>query len=46
VTVNPQLEVEQYPIPKVEELFYKLRGGKFSKIDLTEACLQIELSEE
>lgn len=47
VTVNPQLLIEQYPIPRVEELFHRLQGGKqFSKIDLSDAYLQLELDDE
>ncbi|KFD49043.1 hypothetical protein M513_10091 [Trichuris suis] len=47
VTVNPQLEVNQFPIPRLEELLVKLQHGRhFSKIDLADAYLQIELDEE
>ena len=47
VTVNPQLDIERYPIPRSEELFHKLQNGQyFSKIDLADAYLQIELDEE
>ena len=36
VTLNPSLQVEQYPLPKPEDLFATLSGGKvFSKIDLS-----------
>lgn len=46
VTINPQIEVDRYPIPRIEELFHKLQGGKFfTKIDLSEAYLQVELSD-
>ncbi len=46
-TVNAQLMVEQFPIPRAEELFQKLAGGqRFSKIDLRDAYLQIPLDEE
>ena len=38
VTSNPVLAVEQYPLPRPEELFVTLAGGKkFSKIDLSQA---------
>lgn len=41
---NSQLKIEQYPIPRIEEFFHKLRKGKlFSKIDLSDAYLQLEL---
>ncbi|XP_036346773.1 uncharacterized protein K02A2.6-like [Rhagoletis pomonella] len=47
VTVNPQIEIDRYPIPRIEELFHKLQNGKFfTKIDLSEAYLQVEVSEE
>lgn len=37
---------EKY-LPLVEDLFAKLSGrGKFSKLDLTDAYLQIEMDEE
>ena len=46
VTVNPQLLVNQYPLPRPEELFAALNGGqKFTTLDLSEAYLQIELEE-
>uniref|UniRef100_A0A5S6QK83 RNA-directed DNA polymerase n=1 Tax=Trichuris muris TaxID=70415 RepID=A0A5S6QK83_TRIMR len=46
VTVNPQLEINQFPIPRLEELLVKLQHGQhFSKIDLADAYLQIELDE-
>jgi hypothetical protein len=32
-TVNKSLVIPQYPLPKIEDIFYKLEGGqKFSKI--------------
>ena len=44
VTVNQSLSVDQYPLPKVEDLFATLAGGKkFTKLDLTQAYLQLEL---
>ena len=47
VTVNQSLEVDQYPLTKPEDLFASLVGGvKFSKIDLTQAYLQMPLEEE
>jgi hypothetical protein len=46
VTINPVLRMEQYPIPKIEDIFSNLAGGeKFSKIDLAQAYNQIELDE-
>lgn len=47
VTINPVLEVPEYPLPTSEELFTKLNGGqKFSKLDLTQAYNQVLLDEE
>ena len=47
VTVNPMLEIEQYPLPRIDDLFASLSGGQhFSKIDLKNAYLQIEMDEE
>ncbi|XP_064469808.1 uncharacterized protein K02A2.6-like [Ornithodoros turicata] len=47
VTVNPQLAVSQYPLPRPEELLAVLNGGqRFSKLDLSEAYLQMELDDE
>ncbi len=46
VTVNQVLAVEQYPLPKPEDLFATLAEGKlFSKLDLSEAYLQLPLEE-
>ena len=47
VTINPMLEIDQYPLPKPDDIFATLAGGKyFSKIDLTHAYQQLKLSEE
>ena len=47
VTVNQSLSIEQYPLPRVEDLFGTLAGGqKFTKLDLTQAYLQFELEPE
>lgn len=47
ITLNPQLEVQQYPLPRVEYLFSQLEGGqKFSKIDLSEAYQQVLLDKD
>jgi len=44
VTVNPQLNVPQYPIPLPEDVFVKLRGGiRFTKLDLKNAYQQLPL---
>ena len=46
VTINHSARLEKYPIPRIEELFTSLAGGKtFSKLDLSHAYLQIPLDE-
>ena len=46
-TVNPVSKLDRYPIPKIEDLFSTLAGGKiFSKIDLSQAYQQLPLDEE
>lgn len=46
-TLNTQLLVEKYPLPRIEELFSKLHGGQqFSKLDLSGAYNQLLLSKE
>ena len=46
VTVNPVMCVDQYPLPKIEDIFATLAGGKkFSKLDLTQANHHMELEE-
>ena len=47
VTVNQDLDVDQYPLPKPEELFTSLAGGQhFSKLDLSQAYQQLLLDED
>uniref|UniRef100_A0A3B3C7M6 Gypsy retrotransposon integrase-like protein 1 n=1 Tax=Oryzias melastigma TaxID=30732 RepID=A0A3B3C7M6_ORYME len=47
VTVNPVLITEQYPLPLIDDLFSGLAGGqKFSKIDLSQAYLQMHVDPE
>ena len=46
MTINQALNVEQYPLPKPDELFSTLAKGKiFSKLDLSQAYLQLRLDE-
>ena len=46
VNLNPVMKIEQYPLPKVADIFASLSGGqKVSKIDLTQAYLQMEVDE-
>ena len=45
--LNDALQDHPYPLPSPEEIFNKLNGGKiFSKIDFSDAYLQIEVDEE
>ena len=46
ITLNPQMIVDKYPMPRPEELFSQLQGEYFTKIDLSEAYLQLQLDEE
>ncbi|XP_071635762.1 retrovirus-related Pol polyprotein from transposon 17.6 isoform X1 [Temnothorax longispinosus] len=47
VTLNPQLVVDDHPLPTADELFVSMAGGTvFSKIDLRQAYLQMEVSPE
>ena len=47
VTINPLLKTDIYPLPNPQELFKALNGGcKFTKLDLADAYLQVELKEE
>ena len=45
--VNKVAKLDTYPLPKIDDLFSQLAGGKhFSKLDLANAYLQIALDEE
>lgn len=47
VTINPDLIIDRYPLPRPEELILKIAGCKFySKIDLSHAYQQLELDDE
>lgn len=49
LTINPSLEIDhkQYPLPKPEDLFATLAGGKqFSKLDLSQAYQQLLLDDK
>ncbi len=46
-TINKLIEDDIHPIPKIDEIFVKLNGGKiFSKIDMNKAYHQCELDEK
>ena len=47
MTVNAASRLDAYPIPRVEDLFAKLAGGKsYSKLDLSQAYQQLELDKD
>ena len=47
VTVNPVSKLHRYPIPKIEDIFARLEGGKiFTKLDLSQAYQQLKLDAE
>ncbi len=47
ITINQVCRVDPYPLPRIEDIFAELRGGKiFSKIDLRSAYSQIPVHEK
>ncbi|XP_028169209.1 uncharacterized protein LOC114359144 [Ostrinia furnacalis] len=45
-TLNKVIEIDRYPLPRVEDLLVRLHGGqRFSKIDLSQAYAQLELDD-
>jgi hypothetical protein len=45
--VNQAAMADSYPIPRIDDLFASLAGGKtFLKLDLAHAYQQVELEEE
>ena len=47
VTLNPIMSVDQYPLPKPQDLFASLSGGKkFTILDLSQAYLQPALDKQ
>ena len=46
LTINSVAQTEVYPLPRIEELFAAVSGGKvFSKLDLSHAYLQLQLDD-
>ena len=46
ITVNQASKVDTYPLPKVEDLFAAMSGGKvFTKLDMSQAYLQLPLDD-
>ena len=47
LTINQASPIETYPLPRVDELFSNLAGGKyFTKLDMSNAYLQLPLHPE
>lgn len=47
ITINAVMDIDQYPLPRAEDIFATLAGGKcFSKLDLTNAYQQMLLEDE
>ena len=47
LTVNPVVREDRYPVPRIEDLYAQLSGGKkFTKLDLSNAYLQLVVDEE
>ncbi|GJQ65691.1 hypothetical protein Trydic_g7777 [Trypoxylus dichotomus] len=46
-TINPMIQNDNYPIPKIEDIFAKMNGGKyFCTLDVSQAYLHIEVDED
>ena len=47
VSLNSQLKIDHYPLPRVDDVFASLASGqRFTKIDLRQAYLQLEMEDE
>ena len=47
MTINPQLEVDEYPLPRIDDIYASLGCGTlFSVIDLRHGYLQMEVVEQ
>ena len=40
------IDIDQHPIPRLDDLLLKLKGQQYSTIDLADAYMQLELDEE
>lgn len=46
VTVNPVIPADQYPLPRIDDIFASLANGEcFTKMTLAQASLQMEMDE-
>lgn len=46
LTVNHVVDVETYPVPRMDEIWANMAGGVlFSKLDLRDAYQQVELDD-
>ena len=47
ITLNQAIEIDRFPIPRIEDLFTQLQGGiTYSKIDLSQAYQQVLLDND
>ena len=47
ITVNPVSKLDRYPIPKIEDLFARLRKGRyFTNLDLSQAYQQLPINDD
>lgn len=47
ITVNNDIYVDKYPLPRIEEVFVKLRGGEqYLKLDCSQAYNQLRLTKD
>ena len=46
MTLNPMLKVDQYPLPKIDDIFANLNSGlHYTKIDLSQAYSKLEVED-